>query len=35
MLGTLDDVRTKIERVAVDVFGWWRQENRPIELFLK
>jgi hypothetical protein len=35
MLPQRDDVRTRIGKVAVEIFGWWRCQDKPVEVFLK
>jgi hypothetical protein len=32
MLPQRDDVRTRIEKVAMEIFGWWEQENEVFSI---
>jgi hypothetical protein len=30
-----DDVRTRVEKIAKEIFGWWRYQDKTVEVFLK
>jgi len=32
MLPQRDNVRTRIEEVAMEIFGWWREENKVFSI---